>query len=233
TLLVTACLLLVGPTRGPPLSRLVRWLFWSILGLALLAKGGAGLGLVVVVLVSSALVERDARRLRELFDPSIGALFLLGGSWYLVATLHWGSRFVDEQLVGENLHHLLGGGGISDKGSGKTPLVSHLVYYVAPLFLKMLPWSVLLPAALLALRTAGRGTAPLPFLCVWLVPGLTFFTLVSRKSPYYLLPPAPAAAVLAAAWIFDRTRDSFTSELVGLNLPRSCAGLLLAMSILL
>jgi 4-amino-4-deoxy-L-arabinose transferase-like glycosyltransferase len=233
TFLVTACLLLVGPARGPPMSRPVRWLVWSILGLTLLAKGGAGLGLVAVVLISSSLVERDARRLRELLDPSIGALFVLGGSWYLIATVHWGSRFVDEQLVGENLHHLLGGAGISDSGSGKTPIAAHLIYYIAPLFLKMAPWSVLIPSALLALRTPVSRQPSLRFFAVWLVAGLAFFTLVSRKSPYYLLPLAPAVAVLAAAWIFDRVRDSFTAELVDLNLSRSWAGCLLAVSVLL
>jgi 4-amino-4-deoxy-L-arabinose transferase-like glycosyltransferase len=233
TFLVTACLLLVGPARDPPVSRRVRWLFWSILGLALLTKGGAGLGLVAVVLVSAALVERDAARLRELFDPSIAALFILGGSWYVIATAHWGPRFVDEQLVGENLHHLWGGSGISDIGSGKMPLTAHLVYYAEPLFLKMLPWSVLLPGALLALRRPALGRPSPRFFAVWLVAGLAFFTLVSRKSPYYLLPLAPAVAVLAAAGIFDRVRDSLTFESFDPGLPRWWAGCLLAVSILL
>jgi 4-amino-4-deoxy-L-arabinose transferase-like glycosyltransferase len=233
TFLVTACLLLVGPARAPPMSHPARWLFWSLLGLAVLAKGGAGLGLVAVVVASAALVERDARRLRELVHPSIAALFVLGGSWYAIAAAHWGARFVDEQLVGENLHHLFGGGGISGGGSGKTPLAAHLVYYAAPLFSKMFPWSVLLPGALLALRKPAPGQSPLRFFAVWLVAGLAFFTLVSRKSPYYLLPLAPAAALLAAAWIFERVHASLASEPFDLGLSRWRAGCLLAASVLL
>jgi 4-amino-4-deoxy-L-arabinose transferase-like glycosyltransferase len=230
TFLVTACLLLVG--RAPPMSRPARWLFWSLLGLALLAKGGAGLGLVVAVLVSAALLERDARRLRRLLDPSIAALFVIGGSWYVIATAHWGWRFVDEQLVGENLHHLLGGSGISDSGSGKTSLATHLVYYAPSVFLKMFPWSVLLPGALLALRKPAPPQSPLRFFAVWLVAGLAFFTLVSRKSPYYLLPLAPAAAVLAAAWIFQRVSESLASKPFDLGLSRWWAASLLAASTL-
>jgi 4-amino-4-deoxy-L-arabinose transferase-like glycosyltransferase len=232
TLLVTACLLLVGARAGP-MPRSARWLFWSLLGLAVLTKGGAGFGLVTVVVVSAAVVERDATRLRELACPSVAAFFVLGGSWYLIATAHWGMRFVDEQLVGENLHHLFGGAAISGGGSGNTPLAEHLVYYVVPLFSKMFPWSLLLPGALLGLWKATPGRSPLRFFAVWLLAGLAFFTMVSRKSPYYILPLAPAVAVLAADSVFARVRDSLVSEPFDPGLSRWWVGCLLAASILI
>jgi 4-amino-4-deoxy-L-arabinose transferase-like glycosyltransferase len=228
TFLVTACLLLVG-TRAPPMSLPALWLFWSLLGLALLTKGGAGLGLVAVVVVSAAFAERNTRRLRELAHPSIAAFVVLGGSWYVIATAHWGMRFVQEQLVGENLHHLLYGAGIPRK----TSLAAHLVYYVAPLFLRMFPWSLLLPGALLTLRKPAPERSRLLFFAVWLAAGLAFFTLVRRKSPYYLLPLAPAAAVLGAASVFERARDSLTSEPFALGLSRWWVGCLLVASVVL
>src|SRR5262249_4115390 len=109
----------------------------------------------------------------------------------------------------------------------------HLVYYVAPLFLRMFPWSTLLPGSFLALRKTEPGRSPLRFFAVWLLAGLAFFTLVSRKSPYYLLPLAPAAAVLAAAWVFERARDSLAAKPFALGLSRGSIACLLAASALL
>jgi 4-amino-4-deoxy-L-arabinose transferase-like glycosyltransferase len=225
TLLVTGCLLLAGP-RSPPLSRPARWLFWSLLGLAVLTKGGAGLGLVAFVIVSSSLVERDATQLRDLAHPSVAAFFLIGGSWYVMATAHWGARFVQEQVVGENLDHLLW-------RSGNTSLAKHLFYYAVPLFSRMLPWSLLLPGALLALRKARTGPSPARFFAIWLLAGIVFFTLVRRKSPYYLLPLAPAVALLVAASVFERGCESLASEPFALGLSRWWVGCLLAVSTLL
>ena len=211
-LVVTGCLLLVAASRSGPMSRGARWSFWSLLGLAALIKGGAGVGLVVVVIVAAAALERNRRLLTGLLDASIVAFLVIGGAWYVIATAHWGYRFVDEQIVGENLHHLFGGSGISDKGSGTTPLAEHLTYYLLHFFPHTAPWGLLVPLALLGVWRREPQTDRLRFFAVWLLAGLAFFTMVSRKSPYYLLPLAPPAALLAGAWIHGRVRDSLASE---------------------
>jgi 4-amino-4-deoxy-L-arabinose transferase-like glycosyltransferase len=207
-LIVSACLFLVMPARAQQIAPAERWLFWSLLGLAAITKGGAGVGLVVIVTLASAAVERDARVLQALADRSIIAFVAIGASWYALATLHWGYRFVDEQILGENLLRLVGGTGISDKGEGVQPLAERLTYYLRRLFPLALPWSALLPAALVA---AWRGSPEMKssrFFVVWLVAGLAFFTAVLRKSPYYLLPLAPPMALLGAMWAFPRVRGS-------------------------
>jgi 4-amino-4-deoxy-L-arabinose transferase-like glycosyltransferase len=207
-LIVSACLFLVMPTRAQPIAAAERWLFWSLLGLAAVTKGGAGVGLVLVVMLASAVVERDASVLRAFADRSIIAFVAIGASWYALATLHWGHRFVDEQILGENIRRLVGGEGISDKGTSVKPLAERLTYYLWHLFPLALPWSALLPAALVA---AWRGSPEMKgsrFFVVWLVAGLAFFTAVLRKSPYYLLPLAPPMALLGAMWAFPRVRSS-------------------------
>jgi len=95
------------------------------------------------------------------------------------------------KIVGENLHHLFGGSGISDKGSGTTPLAEHLTYYLLHFFPHTAPWGLLVPLALLGTWRREPQTDRLRFFAVWLLAGLAFFTMVSRKSPYYLLPLAP------------------------------------------
>jgi 4-amino-4-deoxy-L-arabinose transferase-like glycosyltransferase len=203
TLLVTGCLLIAS--MPGEISRSARWTFWSLLALAALVKGGAGVGLVVFVILAAALANRDPSLATRWIDRSMTAFFVIAAPWYLAATAHWGSRFVDEQIIGENLHHLFGGSGISDKGTGTTPLAVHATYYLLQFFPQTAPWGLLVP---LALRDLWRGEQRnLRFFAVWLVAGVVFFTFVSRKSPYYLLPLLPSVALLAGGWMFGDTRQ--------------------------
>ncbi len=216
-LIVSACLFLTMPTRTRPLVSMERWLFWSLLGLAAITKGGAGVGLVVVVTLASAVVERDASVLRALADRSILAFVVLGGTWYALATLHWGYRFVDEQILGENLRRLMGGTGISDKGASAKPLAERLTYYLKHLPLVALPWSVLLPGALFSVWRGSPEMKGSRYFVVWLIAGLALFTAVLRKSPYYLLPLTPPIALLCSSWVFPRVRDSLDRGKLGID----------------
>lgn len=229
-LLVTACLLLVAsPAR--PLERWKRWLFWSLLGLAAICKGGAGVGLVVVIVLAAALAERSADRMRALAGPEVVVFLVIVASWYAAASWHWGRRYVDEQVIGENLNHLLGGTGISDQGAGTRPLAYHLGYYLRNLFVTMLPWSVLLPPALVGVWRDPQRWPAVRFFATWLVAGLVFFTVASRKSPYYLLPLAPAVSIIITAWVFPLVRESLATEPFGLPIGRRGMLGLLAVSI--
>jgi 4-amino-4-deoxy-L-arabinose transferase-like glycosyltransferase len=206
--LASGCLFILASARTGPIAPAERWLFWSLLGLAAMTKGGAGVGLVVIVALVSAALERDLTALRSLCDRSVAAFLLIGSSWYVVASLHWGYRFVDEQILGENFRHLIGLGGISDKGAGVRPLAERLTYYLKRLLPAALPWSMLLPTALFASWRTSPELKNSRFFVVWLVAGLAFFTAPLRKSPYYLLPLMPPVALLCASWIFPRVRDS-------------------------
>lgn len=228
TLIVSACLFLIMPGRARPVAAAERWIFWFLLGLAAITKGGAGVGLVVAVALISAVLERDTSSLRSLLDRSILAFVVVGTTWYVLASLHWGHRFVDEQILGENLRHILGGGGISDRGAAVKPLTERLTYYLTHLLQLALPWSLLLPAALLA---AWRGSPEMKgskFFVVWLAAGLTFFTAARRKSPYYLLPLMPAIAILCAMWLLPRLRSSAAGA--GLKLDGASRKLALAVA---
>jgi 4-amino-4-deoxy-L-arabinose transferase-like glycosyltransferase len=209
-LLVTACLMLLARARDP-MQRATCWLFWFLLGLVAICKGGAGVGLVVVVLVVLACAERSTAKVRGLIGPAIGAFVVIVGAWYGLASFHWGARFVDEQIVGENLQHLIGGSGVSDQGTRTRSLFYHLGFYPRELFLTMLPWSLLLPAALLE-WWKNQTLSKSRFFVFWLLSGLAFFTVASRKSPYYLLPLSPAVAVLAASWAFPRVQESLAKR---------------------
>jgi 4-amino-4-deoxy-L-arabinose transferase-like glycosyltransferase len=87
-------------------------------------------------------------------------------------------------------------------------VAERLTYYLRHLFPLALPWSALLPAALVAAWRKSPEMKGSRFFVVWLVAGLAFFTAVLRKSPYYLLPLAPPVALLGAMWAFPRVRRS-------------------------
>ena len=202
--------------------------FAMMLGLAAITKGGAGVGIVVATLLGFALAERSARTLRIFVHPAIIVVFIVGGSWYALGALHWGRRFVDEQIVGENLHHLVGGTAISDRDPGTRPFAYHATYYAIQLVATMLPWSLLLPAAVVEAwrrRPIDRDTR---FDLAWIAGGFALLTIAARKSPYYVLPLAPAVAALAGRWLAPRIDWSTTSVR---TLPASLAAAGLAIAV--
>jgi 4-amino-4-deoxy-L-arabinose transferase-like glycosyltransferase len=208
---VTACLLVYGTGAGE-LPRGRRWLFHALLGLATLAKGAAALGLVAFVLAADAALGRDSRKLRSLVDPSVIAFIVIGGGWYALAIAHWGQRFVEDNLLGENLRHFLGGG----IGSGRRITRNRWqpFAHVIPLFTGTFPWGLLLfPAAARWWRTpADASAAGERFLVAWLGSGFVFFSLAPRKSPYYLLPILPPLALAVASWLCRALGASLAGE---------------------
>lgn len=206
TLLVSAWLL-VFRLAPEPLGRGRRWLLFTLLGLASLTKGAAGIGLVVAVVIAEVALAGERRAaLRSLLDPAVLAFALVGGGWYVAALAHWGWPFFRSQIVAENLGHFFGGWVAGKPGlRGLVRALSHFVN----VFTVALPWSLILPLAIRDLwRTRRtRASGGVDFLARWGLAGLVFFTLASRKSPYYLLPLTPPMALLAAWWLWPSVRS--------------------------
>lgn len=166
-------------------------LFWLAAALAVLDKGPVGvllpLGIALLVLAT----DRDLGRWRS-FAPLAGPyLFcVIVGVWVVLATAGgggeysvWGAlreHFVERGLYG--LHH-------------ERPVW----YFAKVLPPNLLPWTALLPGALvLAWRRRDRGDR---FLLVATLFVLLFFTLSTEKRELYALPSLPAFALLVAALV--------------------------------
>ncbi|MGH7821676.1 MAG: glycosyltransferase family 39 protein, partial [Candidatus Binatia bacterium] len=181
--LTSLCVLLFlgspGRLGGPR-----RIAFFVLLGLATLTKGAAGLGLVVAVLAAEAAFGAGRRALRPLLHPAAVLAVVIGSSWYFLAAQHWGEAFVAQNLLGENLRHLVGGGFVS----GERSFAFHLTHF-RNVVTGTLPWGLFLPAAIVAAwrLPAGERRDAAMRLVRWLGAGLLFFTVAARKSPYYLL----------------------------------------------
>lgn len=183
------------PWEGP-LGRLALALF---AGIAVLAKGPVGLllpGLVIAVFLT--LRGGWSRWLRP--GPLLAmALLFLGvtAPWYIAAARAHGMAFIGGFLGFSNLQRFT------------TVLYAHPGppwFYLPWLLILVLPWSLLLPLAVVRTRFWRRscwrdlGTAEgLPgFLLLWLVLIVAFFSAAATKLPGYVLPAMPAAALLVA-----------------------------------
>jgi len=166
-------------------------LFWLAAALAVLAKGPVGmllpLGIALVVLTT----DRDLPRWRS-FAPITGPLLFLVvvGAWIALATIGGGGEYsvwgaLREHFLARGLHGL----------HHERPVW----YFAEVLPPNLLPWTALLPGALV-LAWRRRGPAD-RFLLVAAFFVLLFFTLSTEKRELYALPSLPAFALMIAALV--------------------------------
>src|SRR5207249_284817 len=195
------------------------------LALAMLAKGPVGPGLVGLTALAFATCERRFRPVLGLVRPLPVLVFLaLAGGWYGLAYAHRGMDFVAKQVLSENGEALL--------GATRFPYRSPL-YYVGPLAVDGLPWTLLVPWAAVA---AWRGTEPRRYALVWATTVWLFFSLAPLKRAAYvrviaarqveivaLALAATLAAVAAARALAGERWRRATFAVAGFV---ACAGLL-------
>ena len=187
---------LVEALRDPH-GRLPGFALALCLGLAMLAKGPVGAGLVALTALAWAARERNLRAVLHLVRPLPVLLFVaVAGSWYGLATLHRGADFIAKQIVSENGEALLGGARVPHR----SPL-----YYLPRLVLGGLPWTLVLPWALVR---GWRGALPRRYCVLWAAAGFIFFSLAPLKRGAYLLPLRPAVSLLVGWWLAEIVREA-------------------------
>ncbi|MCP4204113.1 MAG: glycosyltransferase family 39 protein [bacterium] len=183
-------------------------LFWLSLALAVLTKGPVGLllplGIAVVVLLGDRKIG-----LWRAFAPWAGpGLFLLViVSWMLLATFGsggeysvWGAlkeHFVDRGIHG--LHH-------------KRPPW----YYLEVLPAMIMPWTFLLPGAMVLAWRRRLSFDRFLLAAAWFV--VIFFSISTEKRELYALPALPAIALMTAALVANLAGWNEAEE-TGARLP--------------
>src|SRR5881296_3016557 len=182
----------LGGGGGP--TRLVLAL---CLAFAMLAKGPVGPGLVGLTALISALTNRRLGPALRLVRPLPVLVFLaVAGGWYGLAYHHRGMDFVAKQIISENGEALL--------GSARFPYRSPF-FYLAPLVLGGLPWTLVLPWALA--RGWRSGDLARRHAVVWAAVVLVFFSLAPLKRAAYLLPLRPALALVVGWWLAEAAEE--------------------------
>jgi 4-amino-4-deoxy-L-arabinose transferase-like glycosyltransferase len=180
-------------------------------GLAMLAKGLAGLGLPVIVFLAYLLFTWNWRRLAraELLRSlplAILACALVAVPWHHAMLVRHGFPFWNE-LYGDNHWRRLVTGRHGDRGGFE--------YFVRELGYGLYPWIALVPAAVswVAMRAFRPRTEQaagmdkrrdiLWFGAIWFVAGYALVSFSMTKFHHYILPALPGLAIALGCFLDD------------------------------
>jgi 4-amino-4-deoxy-L-arabinose transferase-like glycosyltransferase len=184
---------------------LLALLLWgAFLGVGVLAKGPAAVILAGGALAIWALATSQWRAAIRLAHPvAIVAFCAVALPWYVLCALR-NPDFLHVFIFQHNFERYL------------TPLFQHQqpFWFFAPItILALLPWSAFLIAAvqeaLRLWREKSWRNSPGFFVACWAVFPIVFFSCSQSKLPSYILPAAPALALVAAisaSRAFQRSR---------------------------
>jgi len=159
---------------------------------AVLAKGPVGAVLPALIIFVFLAWQRELKLLRELWSwPLVLAVIVIDVGWYACATGVGGKAFLAKQIGYENFDRFVGRGAFADSGH-RDPLDMPLA-----MLRHLLPWNLVLLAAVWQWVRGGRTDASGRFLHSWWMATLVFFSLAVGERSVYLLPLFPAIAVLA------------------------------------
>ncbi|OGP84815.1 MAG: hypothetical protein A2Y95_07720 [Deltaproteobacteria bacterium RBG_13_65_10] len=162
-----------------------RFLFFAAMGIAFMTKGVPGVVIPLLAALGWFLWERRGRAaLRPSFLGGLLVTILIAAPWYVIVwRLHPDAEAV---FRAETLRRL----------TQEAPHAEPFYFYFYRLPVDLFPWIFLLPTAWMALRVdrVAREAARLP--TAWVLGGLAFLTLLHGKQPHYLVPVAPAFAIL-------------------------------------
>jgi len=181
-------------------------------GLAVLAKGLAGLGLPVIVFVAYLAFTGNWRRLKRPqmrygIIVSLVACALVAVPWHHAMLIRHGGAFWNE-LFGDNHWRRLVIGRHGDRGTFE--------YFVRELGYGLLPWIALVPAAFgwAVLRTkpgAGAGAGDeevetrkqdiIRLGAIWFVAGYALVSMSMTKFHHYVLPAIPGMAIVVGCFL--------------------------------
>ncbi len=198
-----------------PLTRMLDFgasprLAWCLAGIAagigFTAKGPVTWILPAVVFGAYVVARKRIRKVASgpLWIPVVVAL-LVGSPWYLMLWFQGQTDFIHEVLIRQNFYRL------TDAWDHVQPWW----YYLEYLWIDYLPWAFFLPAAWW-LRPKDEHEANLHTLSWWWIVGMVgFFSLSESKRAPYILPIAPAVAILAAGVIDRWLSRTWSSKLAG------------------
>ncbi|MDE3011782.1 MAG: glycosyltransferase family 39 protein [Pseudomonadota bacterium] len=190
---LTATLACYLQSRRSPASR--RWMLaaGACAGLAMLSKGLIAVALPGVALLLYTFINRDLSGWRRLHPlAATGTLLLVAGPWFLACSLR-NPGFAEFFFVHEHFQRFT---------STIHQRVEPVWYFLPLLLVGLLPWTLVLPRALLQAwaspATPPAGFRPLRFVLAYGIGVVAFFSLSGSKLPGYILPAFPAFAVLIA-----------------------------------
>ena len=189
-LITAACLAwlswLEAPRAGPP------WGAYLAMGLGTLLKGPVAIALPALMAAAVALADGRPFALLRRAGPIRGALVVAAVAvpWYAAAAVA-DPDYVRTFLVEHNFHRYV------------SPTFVHArspLYFAAVLPGVLLPWPLIVPAALGVEPARGRARRAERDALLWAAVVVVFFSIGRAKLPSYVLPAVPAIAL----WLGSR-----------------------------
>lgn len=182
-------------------------LVWAALALAMLSKGLVSLVLCAVTLVAYSLLARDFSPWKRLEAGRGTLLFLaIAAPWFVAVSLA-NPEFPHFFFVHEHIDRFL------TKEHGR---YQPAWYFFATLLVGTLPWTLMMLQGWLGawLRERSGDFQPQRFLFIWAAVILGFFSASSSKLPSYILPMAPALAMLTGVFLANAGRKTLLAHLL-------------------
>jgi 4-amino-4-deoxy-L-arabinose transferase-like glycosyltransferase len=206
-LAMTALALLVQPPHpGDRQSAHMPLLLGLGVALAVMAKGLVGILIPGAVAVLFMLVHRDWRlALRAQPWWTLAALLLLAAPWFVLVSAR-NPEFAHFFFIFQHFERYL--------NSAQFDRYQPAWFFLPVLALGFLPWTTLLPQAVLAgWRAARGGERASALLLIWAAFVLLFFSLSQSKLTPYILPMVPALSLLTGRAIAELPPRQFAAHL--------------------
>jgi 4-amino-4-deoxy-L-arabinose transferase-like glycosyltransferase len=173
---------------------------YSFLGISILGKGPAALGIFGIVGFFYVLIlNRWGQLLDGRFELKRGLFLLLALTvpWHLGMYLKEGLRFLQEYFI----THLL-----QRAAKGVDNETGTFNYCLSQIGYGMYLWAALIPAAFMSMVKIKSATArerTQLLVVIWAVSTFAFFSLIQTKFHHYILPAVPALGIMVAFFLDD------------------------------
>ncbi|CAB3720923.1 glycosyltransferase family 39 protein [Trinickia soli] len=208
---LTLCSMLLAQRAGvaPREARRWMWLCWASMALAVLSKGLVGLILPGAALVLYTLITRDWALWRRLYLPSGLIIFFAIATPWFVLVQQRNPEFLNFFFIVQQFDRYL------------TPAQNRpgpVYYFVGVLLVGLLPWLSIGWQSLRHMLAQPRplnGFSPGTLLIVWSAFIFVFFSASHSKLVSYVLPVAPALALVIGAYLPHVSRTRWRGHLIG------------------
>ncbi|WP_321805535.1 glycosyltransferase family 39 protein [Burkholderia sp. BCC1993] len=208
---LSLCSLLLAQRPGLPAGAVRGWMWacWAAMAFAVLSKGLVGLILPGAVLVLYTLIARDWALWKRLYLVSGLVIFFAIVTPWFVLVQQRNPEFFNFFFIVQQFRRYL-----TPEQNRPGPLY----YFVPVLLVGFLPWlSVAWQSIRHALRMPRQpnGFSPMLVLLIWSAFIFLFFSTSHSKLISYVLPVAPALALIIGAYLPLMSADRFRRHLLG------------------
>ena len=199
-------------------------LYFAVLGLATMNKGYVGFALPLIIVCIFIISTKKWKLFKAMnFPLGIFIILAIGLPWYLVMYKLHGDRYLDHIVLRETIMRVFYA---PDNEKGLAFLESYFkrfFYYIPILIAWFIPHSLFLPAAIAdafrSKNTYSREKDSYKLILSYFFGIFLFFTLISVKEYHYMLPIAPACALIIARYLINLEERGIQFKSLNFRIP--------------